>query len=417
MVPFEEVKTIPPEWKLLPFGEVARSQSCDSNLIKGKQANAPGPGLYPAFSASGQDVWTTKPHHEGDAIIVSAVGARCGKCFRASGQWSAVANTHIIWPDPKKVDADFLWRVINDEDFWVRGQSAQPYVQVSATKHKLVPVPPLPEQQRIAQVLSTVQQAIEQQERLIRTTTELKQALMQKLFTEGLRGEAQKETEIGAVPESWEVVTLGSLAEVISKGSSPKWQGFEYQPTGVLFVRSQNVGDGRMLLDDLVYLSEAFNLKEKRSILKEADLLINLVGASIGRVALGTSEIEGANCNQAVCFVRLKGSHALKRFMVSYLLSPAGQELMRQQKKDIARANLSLLDVRNFLVPLPKNEADTEEVAQAFTTIEKKLAHHETKRNTLQALFRTLLHELMTGRLRIPLIVKFDSKQLTESRL
>jgi hypothetical protein len=61
-----------------------------------------------------------------------------------------------------------------------------------------VPKPPHAEQQRIAQVLSTVQQAIEQQERLIRTTTELKQALMQKLFTEGLRGEAQKETEIGA---------------------------------------------------------------------------------------------------------------------------------------------------------------------------------------------------------------------------
>ena len=67
---------------------------------------------------------------------------------------------------------------------------------------------PLPEQRRIAQVLGTVQEAIAQQERLIRTTTELKQALMQKLFTEGLHGETLKETEIGLIPESWEVMRL-----------------------------------------------------------------------------------------------------------------------------------------------------------------------------------------------------------------
>jgi len=264
-----------------------------------------------------------------------------------------------------------------------------------------IEVPEVNEQRRIAHVLGTVQQAIEQQERLIRSTTELKQALMQKLFTEGLRGEAQKETEIGLVPESWEVVKLGSLSTVISKGSSPNWQGFQYQASGVLFVRSQNVGDGRMLLEDRVYLSEEFNQKEKRSILKQGDILINLVGASIGRVALGTSEVEGANCNQAVGFVRLKGAQAMKEFMVNFLLSPAGQEQIRQQKKDIARANLSLLDVRTFKVPMPSDAKELDEVARAFATIEGKLAHHATKHNALQDLFRTLLHELMTGKVRV----------------
>jgi type I restriction enzyme S subunit len=306
-------------------------------------------------------------------------------------------GTKVLKPDPKQFDAKYFYFAMLALDIPNRGYNRH----YKILRERFVPKPTLLEQQRIAQVLSTVQQAIEQQERLIRTATELKRALLQKLFTEGLLSEAQKETEIGLVPESWEVVKLGSLAQVISKGSSPNWQGFEYQPSGVLFVRSQNVGDGRMLLEDRVYLPEAFNQKEKRSILKEGDLLINLVGASIGRVALGTADIEGANCNQAVCFVRLTGSVALRHFLVSYLLSPAGQELMRQQKKDIARANLSLLDVRNFLVPIPKMEADIEQVAQAFSTIEKKLAQCEAKRNTLQDLFRTLLHELMTGKVRV----------------
>ena len=73
-------------------------------------------------------------------------------------------------------------------------------------------VPPLPEQKKIAHILSTVQRAIEAQERLIRTTTELKKAMMHKLFSEGLRNEPQKQTEIGPIPESWEVVEFDSFS-------------------------------------------------------------------------------------------------------------------------------------------------------------------------------------------------------------
>src|SRR4030095_7371826 len=81
-----------------------------------------------------------------------------------------------------------------------------------------IPLPALPEQQKIADVLGLVQRAVEQQERLIALTTELKKALLHKLFTEGLRGEPQKQTEIGPVPESWEIMPCEELCEMISVG-------------------------------------------------------------------------------------------------------------------------------------------------------------------------------------------------------
>jgi len=108
-----------------------------------------------------------------------------------------------------------------------------------------------------------------------------------------------------------------------------------------------------MDLTGRVFLSAKFNEQEQRSILKDEDILINLVGASIGRVALGTPEIERANCNQAVGFVRLNSSRSFKRipgFFFSFAVRAATGCFSK--KKDIARANLSLLDLKGFNVPV-----------------------------------------------------------------
>ncbi len=109
-----------------------------------------------------------------------------------------------------------------------------------------VPQPKIDEQLAIVAALSRVREAIKTHDQSVALAQDLKQTVMQTLFTCGLRGETQKETEIGLVPASWEIVHIGDQAQTISKGASPKWQGFNYVNAGVLFVRSQNVGDGIM---------------------------------------------------------------------------------------------------------------------------------------------------------------------------
>ena len=177
---------LPEGWRWVRLGEVVITSSGNSKLIKGRLHSEPEPGFYPGFSASGQDVWLPFYEHEGEAIILSAVGARCGKCFLAKGKWTAIANTHIIWPRTELVDIHFLFYLINNERFWIRGQSAQPFVKVGESKKKLIPLPPLEEQRRIVAHLQEVQERIkalkEAQEQTEAELKRLEQAILEKAF-------------------------------------------------------------------------------------------------------------------------------------------------------------------------------------------------------------------------------------------
>jgi len=142
-------EVLPLGWALVPLATVLRNYSGNSKLIKGKQFSFPAPGTFAGYSASGQDVWLSHFEEEGPAVILSAVGARCGKCFLADGKWSAVANTHVIRFETKAVSHKFLWYLVNDEDFWLKSGSGQPFVKTGASLEREFALPPLPEQHRI----------------------------------------------------------------------------------------------------------------------------------------------------------------------------------------------------------------------------------------------------------------------------
>jgi type I restriction enzyme S subunit len=143
-------------------------------------------------------------------------------------------------------------------------KNAQPKLALVRIQSIPVPVPPLAEQRRIAAVLSAVQRAIERQERLIALTAELKKSLMHKLFTEGTRGEPLKQTEIGPVPASWEVLRFGESAE-FKNGTN--FTASQKETNGILTVDVLNMyGEGCDVSLDKLYrvnkqLAEAYFLR------------------------------------------------------------------------------------------------------------------------------------------------------------
>ena len=188
-------------------------------------------------------------------------------------------------------------------------------------------VPPLPEQKKIAHILSTVQRAIEEQKRIIQTTTELKKALMQKLFTEGLRGEPQKETEIGLVPESWEVATLEHKAESFQYGTSVKCG---YETKGKLVLRIPNVVGGHIDISDL-----KFGIPKKTEIgkltLQAGDLLFvrtNGVKENAGRCSQFNDELDDCYYASYLIRVRLDSEVLNSSFLSEYSRTEVGTSFL-----------------------------------------------------------------------------------------
>lgn len=158
-------------------------------------------------------------------------------------------------------------------------------------------------------------------------------------------------------PYKLPTVLLGELSELITKGASPSWQGFNYtdDPSQTLFLTSENVKNGYIDLSSPKYIEDKFNTKQKRSIVHKGDFLINIVGASIGRAAQFNLNCK-ANMNQAAALVRINDNRIRDKYLLTYLNSDKAQLMYDSMKSDTGRANLSLKDISELSILLPSIE-------------------------------------------------------------
>ena len=265
----------------------------------------------------------------------------------------------------------------------------------------LIPLPLLPEQKKIAHVLSTVQRAIEAQERIIQTTTELKKALMHKLFTEGLRNEPQKQTEIGPVPESWEVIKLGKNCRVQS-GFSFRSKDYVKEDGGIPITKIGDIQDGGVYYTEKSsYVPAEFweDQRLEQFKLQMGDVLIALTGATTGKSGVFLHKQRAFLNQRAGRF--LPDDINLKRCFLPFLvLQPYFQNEIRSNILVAAQGNISPKRIERIMIGLPE-PSEQEEFASTLHCFDHKVADSQAKRSSLQDLFRTLLHELMTAKIRV----------------
>ena len=259
-----------------------------------------------------------------------------------------------------------------------------------------VPLPPLPEQKKIAHILSTVQRAIEAQERIIQTTTELKKALMQKLFTEGLRGEPQKQTEVGQIPESWEVKKVGEIADLKS-GGTPSRKNPEFWDNGSIpWVKTGEV-DYCTITDTEEKITEAGLEQSSAKLFPAGTLIMAMYGQGITRGKVAILGIE-ASTNQA-CVAFFPNKEIDSKYLYFYF--EYSYDEIRNFAHGANQKNLSAEIIKTYPVIYPKDKGEQREIAGVLEELDRKNQIHHKKKRVYQDLFRTLLHELMTAKVRV----------------
>lgn len=327
----------------------------------------------------------------------------------------AIASTGycVLRCDKAKAEPGFLYSFLITDHFNARMAGLErgasyPAVRDSDVMASWFPLPPLAEQKKIAHILSTVQRAIEAQERIIQTTTELKKALMHKLFTEGLRHEPQKQTEIGPVPESWEVVPLGKYARVLNGYA---FKSVDYVREGIRVIRISNVSTGFLIDKDDKYLPTSYLEKRSAYALKAGDLILSLTRPII-KEGMKYCFIEEqhlpALLNQRVGRFEITDPRLRKDYLFQIIFSPYFIAPLKYMAEGSNQPNVSPTRLEAFQVPIPTDMEEQEQIAKLLTGLNRKMELAKQKASQLQDLFRTLLHELMTAKTRVHKL-KFNS--------
>jgi type I restriction enzyme S subunit len=333
---------------------------------------------------------------DGD-LVFARTGATVGKSFLIRGNIpEAVFASYLIRIIlDKNIDRFFISNFFQSIYYWSQIHKGkigigQPNVNAQILSHITIPLPPLPEQHHIVakieelftrldagvEALKKIKAQLKRYRQAVlkwafegKLTQEWREAHKGKLepasaFLERIGEQREKDVEgkhkellpleasgLPGLPEGWVWTRLELCSDLITKGESPNWQGFNYVDNGIPFVRSENVLWGSIDLSDVAKIPEEFHKKLKRSQLKPNDVLINLVGASIGRCGIFSSDGE-ANINQAVALVRVNEA-LIPSYLMNLLLSPRMQKEIQESKVETARPNISLKDLRLFTIPLP----------------------------------------------------------------
>ncbi|MBF0103372.1 MAG: restriction endonuclease subunit S, partial [Desulfobacterales bacterium] len=251
-------------WDVKRLRECFKLKSGDNLTSKMMTEN----GKFPVYGGNGIAGMYDKFNLSGSNVIIGRVGALCGNVRHIKEEIWLTDNAFKITDWMYDFDHSFITYLLNFKNLrsYAR-QAAQPVISNSSLEDVLLQFPKsLHEQHRIVSILDTAFTAIDtakaNAEKNLKNAKEVFESYLNRVFAKRRVG--------------WEEKHLCDVCSLITKGSSPKWQGIKYVDIpGILFITSENVGEGKLILDNRKYVEEKFNTKDKKSILQKGDVITN----------------------------------------------------------------------------------------------------------------------------------------------
>jgi len=209
-----------------------------------------------------------------------------------------------------------------------------------------------------------------------------------------------KQSEVGIIPEDWEVEPLGGMADFITSGSRG-WAQF-YSESGALFIRSQNVREGRLSFADIQYVSPPSGAEGNRTKVRSSDLLITVTGNSVGNVALVEQAYDEAYISQHVGLVRLKEPTS-GAYICRYLSpgSPGNKQIASSQSGQ-SKPGLNLQNLKDFFIALPPTPCEQRAIATALSDVDGLLDGLDQLIAKKRDLKQSAMQQLLTRQTRLP---------------
>ena len=290
---------------------------------------------------------------------------------------------------------------INHRKMYIQDGNRTTIPNLSSSRLKCfqIPHPPFEEQHKIASVLSIIQTAQGKTKTVINTLKELKQSMMKYLFTYGpvrleeTKNVKLKETEIGQIPNEWNITELRDQTEIIDcKHVTPT-----YAETGVPLIRPRNLKEGKIDYDNVEHISEKdyqfFTEKHAPTI---GDIIFSR-NASYGNCAY-------INTNQKICIgqdmIVITKKKANTLFIYYLFQSDTIQNQINHLSTGSTIHRINLKDICRLLVPIP-SVREQEKIIEILTSVDEKIALEQSKKNSLEELFKSMLHNLMTAKIRV----------------
>ncbi|MEH8205522.1 restriction endonuclease subunit S [Aeromonas veronii] len=328
-------------------------------------------------------------------------------------------NVALIKAEPKKlIEREYLFYYLKTDklfslmDMLSQRSSGQTGVELPALKAYPIPLPPKQEQTAIANVLSDSDALIGALEQLIAKKQAIKSATMQQLLTGRTRLPAfalrpdgtpkgYKPSELGDIPEDWDLKETSSFSAFITKGSTPTTYGFDWEKEGVLFLRSECVSETGLDLSESMYISEKANKALSRSEVKTNDILITITG-NVGRVIYLSEHFGKANINQHIARIRVIDITISPKYVYQYMSQIEVRRELNKITTGQAYPQLSLEQVRSIKIALP-TIAEQTAIATILSDMDNELQALTQKLEKARALKQGMMQQLLTGKIRLPL--------------
>jgi type I restriction enzyme S subunit len=355
---------LPEGWATATLGDLAKVEWGNTSITK-KSYTDKG---FPAFSASGKDGLLPSAEWHGPAVVLSAIGARCGKCFYAEGDWTAIKNTIVIQSYEKNISNRYLFFYLNDDHRWSISGSGQPFITMGTAELVSVPVAPRNEQDRIVEHIEKLISKTNVSKTHLANCSAILRAFRQAVLaaaylgklTEGWRSHNIKSAGVvnpkktnlqGELPETWRVVEVQELlSEPLINGRSvpDAKNGFPVLrltalKDGTIDLRERKIGD---------WSSE----DAKRFLVKQNDFLIARGSGSLTRVGRGgVVEVEPDLVAFPDTLIRIRLAEHVNQ---KYFAIIWNSQFLRDQIETTARTTAGIFkinqkDVEKFAFPVP----------------------------------------------------------------